>query len=272
MYLILGNCAYGRTLMDKSKHTTTTFTTESNLPNHINNPLFKSVEELSDNIFEVTKKKRTHVYDLPIQIGIAVYSYAKLNLITFWEFINKYLINDLYQIMECDTDSLYIAFARDSIDDCVKPHLKEEWNIEKLNFLSSQDTSPREFAGKIITNAQFEKRTPGLYKPEFEGQGMLCLNSKVYHIYKGDEYKCPYNCKDCHKTSCKGIQQKRNTLTRKDFETVLKSQQPAFFENAGFIRDGTETKTYVQIKKGLSYFYGKRKVLSDGVSTTHLDI
>ena len=248
--------------MDKSKHTITSFTSESNLPKHIKNPHFKAMEELNDNIFEVTKTKRTCVYDLPIQIGIAVYSYAKLNLITFWEFINKYLINDLYQLMQCDTDSLYIAFARDSIDDCVKPHLREEWNTEKLKFFSSQDTSPREFAGKIISNAQFEKRTPGLYKAEFEGLGMLCLNSKVYHIFKGND----------HKTSCKGIQKKRNTLTRKDFEVVLKSQQPVFFKNAGFIRDGTETKTYTQTKKGLSYFYAKRKVLSDGVSTTHLDI
>ena len=248
--------------MDKSKHTITTFTSESNLSKHIKNPHFKAMEELNDNIFEVTKTKRTCVYDLPIQIGIAVYSYAKQNLITFWEFINKYLINNLYQLMECDTDSLYIAFARDSIDDCVKPHLREEWNIEKLKFFSSQDTSPREFAGKIISTAQFEKRTPGLYKAEFEGLGMLCLNSKVYHIFKADDYR----------TSCKGIQKKRNTLTREDFEVVLKSQQPAFFENAGFIRDGTETKTYTQTKKGLSYFYAKRKVLSDGVSTTHLDI
>ena len=269
----LGNCAYGRTLMDKSKHTTTTYTDESNLYKHINNPLLKSIEELNGNIFEVTKKKKTQVYDLPIQIGIAVYSYAKMNLISFWEFINKYLINDLYQIMECDTDSLYLALARDSIDECVKPHLKEKWDAEKSNFIASQDISPREFNEKIITNAQYQKRTPGLYKPEFEGRGMICLNSKVYHVYKDDEHECSEHCKkDCEKTSCKGIQKRRNKLTKQDLKKVLTSQQPALFENAGFIRDGTDTKTYIQTKKGLSYFYAKRKVLSDGVSTTHLDI
>ena len=267
-----GNCGYGRTLMDISKHCATTFTSNENIQTHIKNPLFKTMEELNDNIFEVEKKKRKYVYNLPIQIGIAVYSYAKLSLISFWEFINKYLINDLYQIMECDTDSLYIAFARKSIDDCVKPHLKEEWKIEKYKWLSSQDTSLREFGGKVITNAQFEKRTPGLYKPEFEGLGMLCLNSKVYHAFKGTDHKTPCKDKDCHKTSCKGIQNRRNNLTREHFEEILKSQQPAFFENAGFIRDGVKTKTYTQTKKGLSYFYAKRKVLSDGVSTTHLDI
>ena len=43
-------------------------------------------------------------------------------------------------------------------------------------------------------------------------------------------------------------------------------------ENAGFIRDGLETRTYLQTKKGLNYWYVKRKVLEDGVTTTHLDI
>ena len=43
-------------------------------------------------------------------------------------------------------------------------------------------------------------------------------------------------------------------------------------ENAGFIRDGVETRTYIQTKKGLNYFYPKRQVLDEGVSTTHLNI
>ena len=257
-----GNCAYGRTLMDKSKHTSTRFITGSNISNHVNNPLFKHMVELQDDIFEVTKKKKTCIYDLPIQIGIAVYSYAKLNLISFWEFINKFLVNDLYQLMECDTDSLYIAFARSSIDECVKPNLKKEWEIEKKRFFSSQDESLIEFEGKLIPKKQYEKRTPGLYKPEFIGTGMICLNSKVYHIFNDKEQK----------TSCKGIQQKRNNLTRENFNQILETWQSISFENAGFIRDGVKTKTYKQTKKGLTYFYAKRKVLSDGVSTTHLNI
>ena len=34
-----GNCSYGRTLMDKSKHTRISFTKEKNIPNHVNNRL-----------------------------------------------------------------------------------------------------------------------------------------------------------------------------------------------------------------------------------------
>ena len=110
------NCFYGGTIMDKTKHTSVRFSSEQNIGNHIKNPLFKCMTELNGDIYEVEKEKKKVILDTPIQIGLSVFSYAKLNLICFWEFINKFLINDLYQIMECDTDSLYIAFARDSMN------------------------------------------------------------------------------------------------------------------------------------------------------------
>ena len=184
-----------------------------------------------------------------------------MSLIEFWEFINKYLVNDLYQIMQCDTDSLYIAFARETIDECVKPGLEEEWSRVKWDFFSSEDDTTMDFEGHTITKKQYDKRTPGKYKPEFVGEGMICLNSKVYHCW-GEKTK----------TSCKGTQKKRNELLKKDFLDLLKSRQPKTVENAGFIRNDDKIFTYTQSKKGLDYAYFKRKVCADGVSTTHLDI
>ena len=261
-----GNCAYGRAIMDKTRHTLVCFTTERKIWNHVKNPLFKCFDELNDQIYEVEKGKKKVVLDTPIQIGIAVYSYAKLSLISFWEFINKYLVNDLYQLMECDTDSLYIAFARNSIDECVKPELREEWFKDKWNFFSSKDDHIIDFEGYQIPFYQWDKRTPGKYKPEFEGIGMICLNSKVYHIW-GYDQKGELKVK----TSCKGTQ-KRNELVKKDFLDILNNQKPTFIENAGFIQDGQVKKTYTQKRKELEKFYAKRKLLGDGVSTTNLDI
>ena len=34
------------------------------------------------------------------------------------------------------------------------------------------------FEGHDISIAQWEKRTPGKFKPEFVGEGIICLNSK----------------------------------------------------------------------------------------------
>ena len=260
-----GNCGYGRTMMDKSKHTKLSFVKQENLSNHVNNPFLKKYDELNEQIFEVEKKHKKIVHDLPIQIGLAVYSYAKLRMLEFWEFINTYLVNDMYQLMEMDTDSLYIAFAADTIDDCVKPELSEKWAAEKWKWFSVDSDFGVPFDGHTIPASQWDKRTPGKFKAEYVGIGMACENSKVYIIWAGDG-KDP-------KASCKGGQQKRNELLKEHYLTVLKSQKPHMVENAGFITDKSGViKTYTQKKIGFGYFYAKRKVLEDGVSTTHLDI
>ena len=259
-----GNCAYGRTLMDKSRHTKLLFTKEENLAINADSPFLKKFDELNRHIFEVEKQPKKIVHDLPVQIGLAVYSYAKLHMLEFWEFLNTYLDNDMYQLMEMDTDSLYIAFAQDTIDECVKPEKKQEWLAEKWKWFSSEDREKVvEFDDHSITFAQWDKRTPGKFKAEFHGIGMICLNSKVYTIWSDTDSK----------TSCKGAQQKRNELLKEHFLAVLDTQKPHIVENAGFVKDTNGViKTYTQQKVGMGYFYGKRKVLEDGVSTTHLDI
>ena len=69
------------------------------------------------------------------------------------------------------------------------------------------------------------------------------------------------------------MQKRRNELIRDDFLSIIQNPgQEHMIENAGFIRDGLETRTYLQTKRGLNYWYVKRKVLDDGVTTTHLDI
>ena len=119
------------------------------------------------------------------------------------------------------------------------------------------------FENKKITKSAYTKRTPGLYKLEFSGDGMLCLNSKVYHIW-GFNNKGELICK----TSSKGMQT-RNNLIKKDFLDVLLKRTKHRVQNAGFI---TRTYTYTQDKQGLNYFYCKRVVLEDGINTTYLEI
>ena len=169
--------------------------------------------------------------------------------------------------MECDADSLYIAFAKETIDECVKPELRDEWDRVKYNFFSSDSRELVEFEGRTIPFKQYDKRTPGKYKPEFEGSGIACLNSKVYHCWSDNLDK---DGKIITKTSCKGVQKRRNELFKQDFLDMIKNPcQSHTVENAGFIREGTDILTYTQTKKGLNYFYAKRIVLDDGVSTTH---
>ena len=74
------------------------------------------------------------------------------------------------------------------------------------------------------------------------------------------------------KTSCKGTQKSRNELGKEQYSTVLDSREPYIVKNAGIIKDNLSLKTYLQSKVGLNHFYAKRKVLADGIHTTHLDI
>lgn len=99
---------------------------------------------------------------------------------------------------------------------------------------------------------------------------MICLNSKVYHCWSDE---IDENGEIIVKTSCKGVQKKRNVLVKKDFlEMLTNPHQNHTIENSGFIREGTNILTYTQMKKGLNYFYAKRIVLADGVTTMPLNI
>lgn len=67
---------------------------------------------LNNGIYEIEKNKKKVVYDVPLQIGITVYSHAKMDFLTLWDFINTYLVNDWYQLMECDMKSLYMRLKK----------------------------------------------------------------------------------------------------------------------------------------------------------------
>ena len=147
----------------------------------------------------------------------------------------------------------------------MKPELIQEWVQEKVNFLSSNDDDTMvEFEGQMISFSQFDKRTPGKFKAEFEGDGLVALNSKVVHAWDSASSKS--------KTSCKGTQKRRNIFSKDHFLSVLLTRIPETVVNSGFIKDNLMIKTYTQTKQGLGFFYAKRKVLPDGIRTTHLDI
>ena len=77
--------------------------------------------------------------------------------------------------MACDTDQLYIAFARETIDECVKPELVDKWEVEKWKWFARKDKKHKmNFEGNVITFAQYDKITPGKFKPEFIGEFMCC--------------------------------------------------------------------------------------------------
>jgi hypothetical protein len=72
-----------------------------------------------------------------------------------------------------ETDSAYLALSADKLQDVIKPHMKEEHEKDKYNWL------PNETAKELKA---YNKRTPGLFNVEFEGNSIHALCSKLYFV------------------------------------------------------------------------------------------
>ena len=95
----------------------------------------------------------------------------------------------------------------------------------------------------------------------------MALNSKTYICFGGDTAE-KHSSK---KYSAKGVSL-RNDLDKDMYLDVLKTGVSKTFCNRGIISKDGKMLTYEMVKNGLSYFYGKRKVLPDGISTVPLDL
>ncbi len=251
----VGNAGYGRFLMDVTRHQKVAYEEdEGKVTRAINSFFFRDLEELPAGVYEIKSAKKRIKCDLPIQIGYFVYQYAKLRMLEFYyRCIDKYLARENYEYLEMDTDSAYMSLAGDSIGELVKPELREEWERDKNNWFPREDTKE---------HAAYDKRTPGLFKVEWEGQGFVGLNSKTYCCW-GEQG---------NKASCKGISKRLNDPQKEIYLRVLKTRESEEGENRGFRVVNNRVLTYSQHRSGFSYFYAKRKVLEDGISTVPLSI
>lgn len=71
---------------------------------------------------------------------------------------------------------------------------------------------------------------------------------------------------------CKDVSKKRVKALLTTFRNVLKTQKQSFGIHMGFKLYNNQICTYRQVRNGFFYFYCKKKVLSDGVSTEPIDI
>ena len=248
---MLGNSAYGKTLMNKEKHLDVRICNLAEASKLINSPHFRRLVDFSDDTYEVASTKKTISIDQPMQIGLFVYQYAKLRMLQFYyDFMYKFFDKSDFQYVEMDTDSAYLAIAADSLDSMVKPELREQYEEERQLWFPRPD------------HMEYDRRTPGLFKVEWEGDGIVALNSKCYYCFGGDK----------DKFSSKGVNKKINNITKDVYLDVLLSQQPKTVTNRGFRLQGLQMYTYQQLKYGFTYLYIKRKVLADGVSTVPLEL
>ena len=183
-----------------------------------------------------------------------MYQYAKLRMLQFYyDFLDKYIDRSDFEYCEMDTDSAYIAISSECVENPVKPGMKDEFNDEKCNWFPRTDT---------VEHAKYDKRTPGLFKVEWEGNGIISLCSKTCYCFGAGK----------DKFRCKGVNKKNNVINKDKYLDVILSKRSGSGVNRGFRVLFNKMCTYVHVKNAFSYFYPKRKVLEDGVSTIPLDI
>ncbi|KAJ8042582.1 hypothetical protein HOLleu_09367 [Holothuria leucospilota] len=178
---LIGNSAYGKTVTKKENHLDVKVCTEDNVFQRVNDPFFKRLTPLGSGMYEVDLHKRVILVDLPLQIGFFVYQYAKLRMLQFYyDFMCKFVDPSDFQYCEMDTDSAYLAISGESLESVIKPDMRALFEAEKHLWFPRTDTPEHK---------QFDKRTPGLFKLEWEGDGIVALNSKCYYCFGSEKEK-----------------------------------------------------------------------------------
>ena len=123
----------------------------------------------------------------------------------YFDRIDKYLDRSDFQYREMDTDNAYIAISGESIEKLVKPELTTEFQKDKKSWFPRTDTAEH--------NA-YDKRTPGLFKVEWEGDGIVVLCFKTYYCW---------GSKDTF--SCKGVSKQTSEINKEKYINFLLTKQ-----------------------------------------------
>ena len=272
------NSVYGKTITNKESHRNVIYSKDtSHISSVVASDRFVSLDEVGD-ICELVKQKKTLDMDVPVVIGFCILQLAKLRMLQFYyNCIDRYIERKHFQYIEMDTDSAYMALSA-PLQDVIKHDLKrsfwdeyDQWfprlacQVHKTEFVECMVGGgdwKQEDCCRSVT--KHDSRTPGLFKQEFSGTAMVALNSKTYVCWNTET--------DETKASAKGISKRLNELEGKTYKDVLTTGQPFTGTNIGFRYLNNSMYTYKQMRAGLTYYYAKRQVGPDGVSTSPLTV
>ena len=96
---------------------------------------FEDLDEIGS-AYEIHRRKQKIEITRPFQIGITVYQLAKLRMLEFYyDFLDHFVDRRSFELLQMDTDSLYMGIAGKNLDDVVRPELREEFEGCKKKWL-----------------------------------------------------------------------------------------------------------------------------------------
>ena len=124
----IGSCSYGYQIMDRSRHTVTSYLSDEKTHAAINSKLFKKLDHVNKSLYEVELAKAQIEHKEPIFVGFFILQYAKLrNLELYYKLFTRFCDANKFEELEMDTDSLYLALAEKELEDCMRPEMRAEW-------------------------------------------------------------------------------------------------------------------------------------------------
>ena len=117
---LLGNSSYGYQIMDRSRHTETKYLNDEKTHKAINGKMFKRLNNVSKEIYEVELAKSKIEHREPIIVGFFILQYAKFRMLElYYNFFDRFFDVDKFEELEMDTDSLYLAQVHENLYDCI---------------------------------------------------------------------------------------------------------------------------------------------------------
>ena len=159
---------------------------------YVNDSQFRDLTCLDpeQQVYEIEMAKRRITFNMPIQLGFFILQYSKLRMIDFYySFMLKYVDRSDFEYIEMDTDSAYMALSGKKREDVIKPSMKDQY-MKGFTGLCTDDKSELERTERWFPrtccerHAKYDKREPGLFKTEYEGDEMIGLCSKTYIVAK----------------------------------------------------------------------------------------
>ena len=177
--------------MDKEKHQEVLYlTSEGKAQQKVNDPRFRKLDDVTDELFELEMAKKTISLDLPVQLGYHILQLAKLRMLQFYyDFMCKFCDARDFEYLEMDTDSAYMAVSGKTLRDIIKPEKLMEYDHELKGHCTNEayDAENHFFPRECCAvHRKHDKRTPGLFKLEAEGNSMIALCSKTYALKQQD--------------------------------------------------------------------------------------
>ena len=122
---ILTNSSYDYQILDRNRHSLNKYLNDEKAQKTINSKFCKKLNHLNDKWYEIESLKAFE----PIIVEFFILQYAKLQVLDLcYIFLHKFFDFNSFEEIEMDTDSLYLAMPHDSLENCMKPDMREVWD------------------------------------------------------------------------------------------------------------------------------------------------